>query len=90
MELAKTHILFPKPLLKEVDKKVGVGYRSRFVIEATQEKLARLKALDAIEKAAGAWSLKNHPSLKNQKGVNSFLKKGRASTNRRLHRMLHD
>ncbi len=89
MELAKTHILFPKQLLKQIDKRVGVGFRSKFVIEAAQEKLARFKALEAMESAAGSWTSKNHPSLKNQKDINRYLKKTRIQTHRRMSRRLN-
>lgn len=83
-ELAKTHILFPKPLLKQIDKIAGVGHRSRFVIEAAKDKLARMQFLGVLNRAAGAWNSKKHPSLKTQLGVNRFLKKIRSRTNKRL------
>ncbi len=83
-DLAKTHILFPKDLLKKIDNMVGIGSRSRFVIEASQEKLNRIRFIKNLKAAAGSWSEKNHPQLKTQRGVNRLLKKTRASTAKRL------
>ncbi len=88
-ELAKTHILFPKPLLKEVDKLVGTGHRSQFVIEATEEKLKRMKVIEALKSAAGSWTDKRHPKLKTQKDINRYLKKVRAQTEQRIRQRLH-
>ena len=88
-ELAKTHILFPKPLLKKIDRIAGAGLRSRFVIEAAEEKLARLRFVSSLRAAAGSWTVKHHPLLVSQKGLNSHLKKIRALTARRLRKSLH-
>lgn len=88
-ELAKTHILFPKPLLQRIDKVAGVGRRSQFVIEAAMDKLARVQFSRVLKQAAGTWSADKHPSLKNQSGVNRLLKKLRHHTKTRL-RHSHD
>lgn len=87
-ELAKTHMLFPKPLLRKIDRAVGVGHRSRFVIEAAAEKLARLGFLAALKSSSGAWSSKRHPDLRSQEGVNRFLKKVRRRSSKRFDRAL--
>lgn len=88
-ELAKTHILFPKPLLKQIDKIAGAGRRSQFVIEAAKDKLARIQFLGVLGRTAGAWSERRHPALKTQAGINRFLKKIRSRTNKRLHGLLN-
>ncbi len=89
-ELAKTHILFPKPLLRRIDKVAGIGRRSQFVIAATLDKLARIQFSHALKNAAGSWSAGRHPSLKNQSGVNRLLQKLRRKTNTRLRHFHED
>lgn len=87
MENVKTHVVFPKELLKSLDHLIGKRKRSRFVVEATQEKIERLKFAEVLEKAAGSWKDKNHPDLKTQEDVNKYLKKMRAKTNKRIARL---
>lgn len=87
MENVKTHVVFPKDLLKSLDRLIGKRKRSRFVVEATREKIERLKFSKALDKAAGAWKDKNHPDLKTQEDVNKYLKKTRAKTSRRIARL---
>jgi Arc/MetJ-type ribon-helix-helix transcriptional regulator len=82
----KTQVVFPEDLLEEVDRVVGSRKRSEFVVEATREKLHRLRFAKALRRAAGSWSDENHPDLKTQADINRYLRKVRASTNRRLAR----
>lgn len=88
-QLAKTHILFPIPLLRDIDRLVGAGRRSRFVIEATEEKLKRIHFLKTLDATSGAWSTTRHPKLRSQSGVNRFLKMVRRRASQRLHRARH-
>jgi len=55
-------------------------------IEATQEKLERLRFSQALDKAAGAWKDNNHPHLKTQGDINQYLREIRVATNQRLKR----
>ena len=57
-ETKHTIIRFPKDLLQEIDALVGDRERSRFIIEASRERLLRMKQGKALANAAGAW--KNH------------------------------
>ncbi|MEW6684592.1 MAG: hypothetical protein AB1393_00110 [Candidatus Edwardsbacteria bacterium] len=85
----RTNILFPEDLLEEIKKIVGKGKRSSFVVEATKEKLERMKFLQALNRTKGSWSDKNHPTLKNQRGLNRYLKKIRSSANKRIEKLLN-
>ncbi len=84
----KTQVVFPEELLEEVDRVAGSRKRSEFVVEATREKLNRLRFARALRRAAGSWSDENHPDLKTQADINRYLGKVRASTRRRLARRL--
>ena len=82
----KTHVVFPEDLLQSLDRFVGKRKRSHFVVEATQEKMEKLRFSKALDKAGGAWKDKNHLDLKTQEDVNKYLKKTRAKTTRRIAR----
>ena len=49
--LTRTHFIAPKDLIKEVDRLVGPRRRSKFLTEATMEKLKREKLLRATRDA---------------------------------------
>ena len=49
----RTHVVFPKELVEEVDQLVGPRKRSEFVVEAVEEKLAHERLGRALESTAG-------------------------------------
>ena len=76
----KTHLVFPKDLLKTIDDTIGKRKRSNFVVEATKERLAKEKFLKALKKGAGSW--------KNRKeGPSDYVRKLRKSYKRRLEKV---
>lgn len=83
----KTHLVFPKYLLETIDELVGKRKRSRFVVEAAREKLAKERFLEVLEKAAGCWTDKNHPELRIKKDVDKYLRHLRKSWRKRLERI---
>jgi len=48
-------------LLSDLDQLVGPGKRSKFIIEATQKELLRLKQKKALHSAAGALVKRDNP-----------------------------
>jgi hypothetical protein len=85
-EKVKTHVMFPAELLQAIDKVVGGRKRSRFIVEAAKEKLEELKFQQALEAAAGCWKDENHPELRTQEDIRSYLKKTREITEKRMKR----
>lgn len=83
----KTHLVFPRELLETIDELVGKRKRSSFVVEATQEKLAREKFSEILKKAAGCWTDKNHPELRTKKDVDKYIRRLRASYGKRSKRI---
>jgi len=83
----KTHFIFPRELLLQIDKIAGKRKRSAFVIQATKEKLAKEKFDWVLRDAAGAWSDKNHPELKTKKDVERYVRNLRKSWDKRLKRV---
>ena len=82
----KTHLVFPRELLETIDKFVGKRKRSRFVVEAAKEKLAREKFAKALKEAAGCWRDENHPDLMTKRDVDRYVRKLRKSWRKRLKR----
>lgn len=63
MNIKRTHVVIPEQLIKEIDTFVGSRQRSRFLIQAAEHELMRLRQMKALELAAGSWKDKNHPEL---------------------------
>ena len=82
--MRRTNVILPEELVEEVDRVAGKRKRSRFIAEAIEEKLARIKFEAVLAQAAGAWSDGNHPELKTQKDINRYLERLRRSTDERL------
>ncbi|PIU14681.1 hypothetical protein COT20_02590 [bacterium (Candidatus Gribaldobacteria) CG08_land_8_20_14_0_20_39_15] len=83
----KTHFIFPRELLLEIDKVAGKRKRSAFVIQAAREKLDKQKFDWILRDAAGAWSDKNHPELKTKKDVARYIRNFRKLSDNRLKKL---
>lgn len=64
METKRTHIVIPRQLAARIDVLVGKRGRSKFLTQAAEKELMRLRQLKALEAAAGCWKDKDHPELK--------------------------
>jgi hypothetical protein len=53
-ESLRTHVVIPKEIVESIDRTVGRRARSRFLTEAAEEKLARLRRVTAFERVAGS------------------------------------
>ncbi len=80
----KTHLVFPRELLEIIDEFVGKRKRSKFVVEATKEKLARERFLHALRETAGTWKDKNHPELQTKKDIEKHIRGLRGSFRKRF------
>ncbi|MBI4749743.1 MAG: hypothetical protein HY774_14745 [Acidobacteria bacterium] len=59
----RTHIVIPEELALQIDEVVGKRGRTRFISEAVQQQLTRLRQLQALREASGAWKDADHPEL---------------------------
>ena len=84
---SKTHLVFPTELLQTIDQLVGRRKRSKFVVEAAKEKIARERFLKALDEAAGAWTDENHPDLNSNEDIRKYLDKIRNSYQERTERI---
>jgi hypothetical protein len=87
MNVKRTHIVIPDQLVNQIDEVVGKRGRSGFLVQAAEKELQRLRQIKALEIAAGAWSDKDHPELKN--GSSSWVKKMRQENERRVRKRNH-
>lgn len=90
MKTVRASILLPKDLADNLRQLVGNRKRTKFIIEATREKLQRLKFSKSFNQAIGVWTDANHPDLKTQEDVNKYLKKVRLPTNKRISRIVDE
>lgn len=64
MNTRRTRIVIPEQLVARIDIIVGKRGRSKFLAQAAEKELMRLRQLKAIEAAAGSWKDKDHAELK--------------------------
>lgn len=77
LEQQKVTVSLPKGLLERLNQTVPSRKRSLFITEAIEEHLDLLEQISALEAAAGAWSLENHPTLQDDEGIDKWLKDAR-------------
>jgi metal-responsive CopG/Arc/MetJ family transcriptional regulator len=82
MNAKRTHIVIPDQLVNQIDQVVGKRGRSGFLVQAAEKELQRLRQIKALETAAGTWSDKDHPELK--QGSSAWVKQLRRENERRL------
>ena len=71
--MARTNVILPEDLIREVDRIAGKRKRSRFIVEAIEERLDRMRLLAALEQAAGAWGDEHYGDLDSQVALNAWL-----------------
>ena len=86
MNVRRTHIVIPEPLVSEIDRLVGKRGRSEFLARAAERELRRLQQIRALENIDAAWKDKDHPELK--RGATRWVKGLRKESDQHLHRSL--
>ena len=56
-----------------VPKHVPARQRSRFILEAIEERLALEEQITALAETAGAWSDQNHPEMRTDEDIDHWL-----------------
>jgi hypothetical protein len=82
----RTHIVIPQQLVARIDIIVGKRGRSKFLTQAAEKELMRLRQLKAIEAAAGCWKDEDHPELKH--GAAKWVDKLRREDERRFRKVV--
>jgi metal-responsive CopG/Arc/MetJ family transcriptional regulator len=85
MRTKRTHIVIPEQLAAQIDRVVGRRGRSRFLAQAAEKELMRLRQIKALRTAAGAWKDEDHPELK--RGAAAWVAKLRSEDESRFSRI---
>ena len=70
----RTHVVLPDDLVEGVDAFVGKRERSRFIAEATAEKLRKERLVKAIREGAGSLDLKKYPHWSTREKVDKWIR----------------
>ena len=82
MRRPRTLVQIPSELAAEIDKVVGQGHRTLFIVDLVERELRRRQQLEAIRSAAGSWKDEDHPELAG--GAESWIREMRHEAALRL------
>lgn len=71
--LQKITVMLPEALLSRLREHVPARQRSRFILEAIEERLALEEQITALAETAGAWSDQNHPEMRTDEDIDHWL-----------------
>ncbi|MCG2769760.1 MAG: hypothetical protein L6435_15480 [Anaerolineae bacterium] len=71
----RINVTFPDSLLEELKRYVPGRKRSKFIVEATEKELHRMRFRKALRESAGAWSDEDHPDLMTAEDVNRYIRR---------------
>ncbi len=77
----KITVVLPTGLLERLRAHVPPRQRSRFILEAIEERLATQELLAALDETAGAWTDENHPEMRTPEDIDRWLANLRNSWN---------
>ncbi len=82
LETKRISVIFPVKVLEELRRLVPPRERSKFVSEATEKELKRLKLAKVIEelRREPAWSDEDHPDLMTVEDVNRYIRRLRETS----------
>ena len=73
-ERRRAHVVMPSDLLREVDALVGRRKRSEFIQEAIEEKLGRLRRVEAFERVVGSVADGDVPEWETRESTAEWLR----------------
>ncbi|MCU0500181.1 MAG: hypothetical protein MUC51_00180 [Anaerolineae bacterium] len=79
----KITVTLPTALLIRLREHVPARQRSRFILEALEERLALEEQNLALAETAGAWSEQNHPEMRSDEDIDRWLSELRRSWSRK-------
>jgi len=74
----RINVLLPAGVAKDLREYVPSRKRARFVAEAVERELRRLRLQAALEASAGAWQDEDHPELADGPAIDRWIAEGRA------------
>lgn len=73
-ERRRAHVVMPSDLLQEIDSRVGQRKRSEFIQEAIEEKLGRLRRVEAFERVVGSVADGDIPEWETRESTAEWLR----------------
>jgi len=74
----RMNVLLPAGVARDLREWVPPRKRARFVAEAVERELRRLRLQAALDASAGAWSDEDHPDLADGPAIDHWIAEGRA------------
>jgi predicted transcriptional regulator len=81
--LQKITVMLPEALLSRLREHVPARQRSRFILEAIEERLVLEEQITALAETAGAWSDQNHPEMRTDEDIDRWLDNLRQSRSKK-------
>jgi hypothetical protein len=75
----RTHVVFPRAMVEEVDQLVGHRKRSEFVVQAVEEKLAHERLGRALAETRGSLDNDAHPEWATPEMTSAWVREMRAA-----------
>jgi Arc/MetJ-type ribon-helix-helix transcriptional regulator len=84
----RTHVVIPKELVDSIDELVGRRSRSKFLTEAAEEKLRRLRLARAAAKVVGSLAGRSTPGWESSEAAAKWVSDSRRADDERLKDLL--
>ena len=85
MRTPRTLVPIPPTVIAGIDRIVGHGHRTRFIVELIESELRRREQLAALQEAPGSWKDEDHPELGN--GSEAWVRQMRNESKARFERL---
>ncbi len=83
-EAMRTHVIIPKELVDSIDELVGTRNRSRFFTEAVEEKLSRVRLVNAARKLKGSLAEADIPGWERSESAAEWVRSSRRRDDEKL------
>jgi metal-responsive CopG/Arc/MetJ family transcriptional regulator len=87
---SKIHICCEPSMIKELDKITGQRERSKFIVEAINEKIAKIKMKNIVIECAGAWKIENHENFRTIEDVVKEINEYRKDSDSRIKELYNE
>ncbi len=74
----RMNVLLPAAVADDLRERVPPRKRARFVAQAVERELGRLRLETALNASAGAWADADHPELSDGPAIDRWIAEGRA------------
>ena len=86
-ERRRAHVVLPSDLVCDIDERVGQRRRSEFIQEAIEEKLNRLRRVEAFQRVVGSIGDGEIPEWETRESTSAWVRELREEWDERLSRV---